>query len=579
MSHTPNYDAKVKAILDATKPGERVCALTGEKWVMDEREIGWYRKLNVTPSPLAPRTRTCHVYAYSNGVQWWWNKHTENGKQLLTYVHPVTPYKIIPDLEWHARDFSDRGMVYDATRSVLDHIHQLLLTVPLPASRNLVQPENSVSMVSLGDQDSYFTTGSKSKRTLFATTAVEVEDSMLVYHSRFVTNSYSVVHSRNIHNSTYVRESNDCSNSTFLFDCRNCEFCYGATNQRNKNYLWMNEQLTQQEWEKRRAEIDFSCRSTFEEQFSLFHALMLQETVWPENFNEKVQGDTSGEYLHDCIGCRDCYFVEGAKNVERCSFTLNTLSENCYCCHGIVGAADSYQSLTIKNGQAIYFSSQIIDSRDVEYSLNCFSCEHCFGCVGIRNKKFHLFNKPYSEADYWKELDRVKCQMLEEGTYGSFFPISWTYIYPPESGLGLYLSLKQDEVDRIGAPMFDPNTNGAMGEAMNGQVALATSEIPDCIDVMPIKEWTGKLFQDTTVNRRFTFLKPELEYYREHHLFPPNTHFIARMKKLIRSAQANRFEMTTCQKCHKEIQVAVNAESPERKIYCRACYLSYLEKR
>jgi len=29
MSKTPNYDAKVKAILDATIPGERVCELTG----------------------------------------------------------------------------------------------------------------------------------------------------------------------------------------------------------------------------------------------------------------------------------------------------------------------------------------------------------------------------------------------------------------------------------------------------------------------------------------------------------------------------------------------------------------------
>ncbi|KKW34121.1 MAG: hypothetical protein UY79_C0005G0064, partial [Parcubacteria group bacterium GW2011_GWA2_53_21] len=39
MPKTPNYDAKVKSILNATQPGERVCELTGEKWVMDEEEI------------------------------------------------------------------------------------------------------------------------------------------------------------------------------------------------------------------------------------------------------------------------------------------------------------------------------------------------------------------------------------------------------------------------------------------------------------------------------------------------------------------------------------------------------------
>ena len=31
MSNTPNYDAKIKAILDALTPGERTCVITGEK--------------------------------------------------------------------------------------------------------------------------------------------------------------------------------------------------------------------------------------------------------------------------------------------------------------------------------------------------------------------------------------------------------------------------------------------------------------------------------------------------------------------------------------------------------------------
>ena len=38
-SKTPKYDAKVKEILDATKPGERTCELSGQKWDMSEEEI------------------------------------------------------------------------------------------------------------------------------------------------------------------------------------------------------------------------------------------------------------------------------------------------------------------------------------------------------------------------------------------------------------------------------------------------------------------------------------------------------------------------------------------------------------
>ncbi len=57
MSKTPNYDAKVKTILDALAPGEKVCEMTGEKWIMTEDEIGWDRRVNVPPSPYSLMTR------------------------------------------------------------------------------------------------------------------------------------------------------------------------------------------------------------------------------------------------------------------------------------------------------------------------------------------------------------------------------------------------------------------------------------------------------------------------------------------------------------------------------------------
>ena len=50
MSHTPNYDTKVKAILDGLTPGETVCEMTGEKWLMDAEEMEMYRRFNVPPS-------------------------------------------------------------------------------------------------------------------------------------------------------------------------------------------------------------------------------------------------------------------------------------------------------------------------------------------------------------------------------------------------------------------------------------------------------------------------------------------------------------------------------------------------
>src|SRR3989338_9235185 len=106
MSHTPNYDAKIKAILDNLKPGERVCELTGEKWMMTEEEIGWCRRLNVPPSVHSPRARWMFLTHFGTGYQWWWNKHFDTGEPVLSFHHPASGIRVLTDKEWFARDFS-----------------------------------------------------------------------------------------------------------------------------------------------------------------------------------------------------------------------------------------------------------------------------------------------------------------------------------------------------------------------------------------------------------------------------------------------------------------------------------------
>ena len=54
--------------------------------------------------------------------------------------------------------------------------------------------------------------------------------------------------------------------------------------------------------------------------------------------------------------------------------------------------------------------------------MDCYDCENCFGCLGLRKKKFHIYNRSYSEEAYWKRVDEIKCAMLDRGEYGMFFP-------------------------------------------------------------------------------------------------------------------------------------------------------------
>ena len=575
MSKTPNYDAKVKAMLDSEVPCERTCSRTGDKWKLEEREIEWCKKFNVPISTISPDNRMMTLAAFLFGYEWWWNKHAETGEPLLTYVHPSTGVKVLPDVEWFEKDYRDKGIEHDASKKILEHIFELRKEVPINAFYNVKEPKNSIALISDGDVNSYFMIACKGKNSFYSSDLFDGELSTEVYAGKNITNSVNVVHAQRIHNSRYVRESLDCSNCAFIFDCRNCEFCFGATNKRNKKFIFMNEQLTEEEYKKRMSEIDLSCRSKWEGYVEQFKNLMEKDGVWPENFNEKVENCT-GEYLTNCTNCVDCFMGwEGSKDSERCFYLFN--SSEIYYVVGSFYPSESYMSAAVAESNKCKFSINLLRSQNLEYCLNCSNCENCFGCVGLSRQKFCIFNKQYEEEEYWRALDEIKCKMLEEGTYGDIFTGDFCTSHFMETAANESLGAVDEDAARLGFPIFERESAGAIGELGNVKELTNSSEVPDCIDALEVSEWAGKAMFDDVTGRRFAFLKPELEYYKEYRVAPPTKHFMRRVDELYWAANDYVTIQVKCNECSKDLNVMQNRTYKNRKHLCRPCYLKYLE--
>ncbi|MBI2175160.1 MAG: hypothetical protein HYU35_00265, partial [Parcubacteria group bacterium] len=55
--------------------------------------------------------------------------------------------------------------------------------------------------------------------------------------------------------------------------------------------------------------------------------------------------------------------------------------------------------------------------QDMLFSYDCRNCSQCIGCVGLRNKQYHIFNKPHTKEDYQeflKNLDTGSYRTVEE---------------------------------------------------------------------------------------------------------------------------------------------------------------------
>ncbi len=574
MSKTPNYDAKVKAILDSLTPGERTCELTGKNWYMDEEEIGWYKRFNVPPSPFSPKARIWHYAVYFTVYQWWWNKHFDTSEPVLTYIHPASGIRVLPDKEWFNRDFSEINLDYSVDKPFFDMFRELQIKIPANATRNVVEPENSIATVSLGDKDSFFVSGCKSKNCMYLLDCQEAEGSVDCNAGINITDCYRVNHSSRLHRCKFIFESYDCIDSSFLFDCRNCEFCFGATNKRNKKFIFFNEQLSEGEWRKRVAEINLGNYHVLEQNKKRFYELVENEAVWPENFNQNCENCT-GEYLIDCSDCVMSSYGLKSHNNYYCYGIYNARG-NAFSC--VIPGENNYQQGTSGETANSKFSISLIRCDDLEYSFNCAYCTHCFGCVGLRHKKFHIFNRGYSEEEYWRRVDDLKCAMLERNEYGRPIPAAYTFAYFPESGPVMYLGANASDWDKIGAPRFNNSDEGAFGEMrLEGKEVRSSQSVPENISDLD-DSWVGVPIADERIKRPYAFLKPEIEFYKKHNIAPPRQHFTARINELMLFMNTGLMETVACAKCgKKDLIVAVNRMFKKRKFYCRECYLKYLE--
>lgn len=576
MLKTPNYDAKVKAILDDLRPGERTCSLTGEKWMMDEEEIGWYKKFNVPPHPWSPETRMKHNVGYFEMYQFWYRDHPDTGKKFVSSVHPSTKIPSLPDDDWFGRDFSDTNKEVELGRSEFDQMYELLLRTPIPASRHIEKPKNSITISSFGDVNSYFVVACKSKNSLYSTDVYQLENSIECSAGSSVTDSFRILQSHRMHNCKFAHVCFDCMDSAFLFDCRNCQNCFGATNKRNKQYLWFNEQLSKGEYEKRLSEVDLSCRSELQKYKDRFMKLMAEDTVWPENFNEKCT-NVIGEYTVNAVDCK--YIFGGMNGPYRDLYHISYPYGECHTCAftgAPVNASEIYMCNIASTSSKCLFSYSIKNCQRVEYSYYCHDCEDCFGCFALQRKRFCIFNKQYTEEAYYKKLDEVKSAMLERGEYGHFFPAKFFIGYWPDGGTVLYPETKACDED-YDPLVFDPEADGATGQIDESKLRKNT-EVPDCIDDMKDEDWLGVPVYDAKFGRRFAYLKPELDFYRKHRLAPPTDHFIERVYSFWKEENSEVWRSSICGKCQKELLVTINQMYPDRTIYCRPCYLEYLEK-
>lgn len=113
----------------------------------------------------------------------------------------------------------------------------------------------------------------------------------------------------------------------------------------------------------------------------------------------------NSDYSNNFTAYKNCYLCFNGNYSEDCMYGVgidhakncvdNSYLAKCENCHG---------SIWINDSSNIFFSVQCVNSFNLYFCKNCVGCNDCFGCANLRNKRYYIFNQPYTKEEYFKKI-------------------------------------------------------------------------------------------------------------------------------------------------------------------------------
>ena len=580
-SKTPQFDALLDSIFKTLVPHTRTCKFKGVHpycegdFNITVEDIEFLKMLRVPPPNYCPTCRFMKRNSFFSWIQFFKRAceapgHSEN---VISSVPPNCQFKVV-DMDYYTNTFDpvSFGFKPDLNASIRDQFWKLRNSVPAPCLSNR-DPSNINSEYSTGGRDmknGYYVSGCFRSENLWYSQAINnSQDVMDSSFSHSCENAYNAVRSERVKASNYTYFSLDCIDCWFLYDCRNCQDCIGAVNLRNKRYVWFGQQLDREEFLKRKNEFFNPLRRSTIRQFEKDFWPMVKQAPFRAERN-MMSEDYDGVMVRESSDVRESIAIYRSKHVRHCS---NLLQHNDSMDVSISGGHSHHLYDTTNVGsQAAHtkFSAQTKFSLKCEFCLSCKRVEYCFMCIGLEDKKYHIFNLPYEPEEYWNIVDTLKCKLLNDETYGDGLTFSYSLQAYNVSVSSLVYPLDQAVIEKIGG-FYQEETESNVGSL----TIVDSSTLPETIDEVA-DDILNVAIKCEKTSRPFKIIATELAFYRRRGLPLPTEHPQYRIDSRVKIGDVLQSHAANCSNCKKHIDSII---SPEEgfNLYCDDCFIQAVE--
>ena len=425
------------------------CKISGAEFEISDWEVEFLRKISPEGFPL-PLPELCPDERMRLRTMQR-NEDKLHRTQGLISIYSDDTYKLLSHEQWWdgSWDAGDFGRDLDFGRGFFEQFRELDLAVP------------RVALIQVGNENCPYSTGTAYCRNCHLIDCSEncedcmygkllqdcrdVMDSDYAYECELCYECFSV---EKCYNCKYLSYSQNCSDCLFSENLRGCRNCFLCTNLNNKEYYFMNKPVSKEFYQQ----VVADCQ--------VEKAMEILERMRAERIHKYANivncEGCSGDFLSGCKNCLDCFDVNDSEDCRYVQVGVQ-VRDLLDCSNMYLKPELSYQVLGTIGTYNVHFSLFIFHSQDVWYSQFCYDSSNLFGCVGLRNKQYCIFNKQYSQAEYEELVPRIMARMVETGEWGQFFP-AWMSPFPyNDTVAGRYLPLAREEAVGRGYRWIEPD--------------------------------------------------------------------------------------------------------------------------
>lgn len=550
-----------------------------------QEDLIFYERIKVPPPTWCSECRLIRRMSYRNERTLYKSKCQApgHGEEMISTFSPEKPDRVYCHKAWWGDtwDATEHAREYDFSKTFFEQMRELWKSVPDIGLFNINPVNSDYCSISENNKNCYLVVGGDfnedSMYSSFIFNSKECVDCYLVSRSEKNYENTDCISCFNLRYSRYCESSYD---SAFLFNCRNCHDCFGCVNLNSQAYCIFNQQYSKEEYQEKMKSIDLGSFAQIKNAEKDFNEFSLK---FPRRYAKIVKSvDVSGDFVENSKKCVNCFSVfGGAENCKHVWLVYSQIKDSYDLDHSGLNSIESYEASSIYPGNQVLFSKFIFVGHHIEYSYNCHNCAYLFGCVGLKNKQYCIFNKQYTKEEFEILREKIINQMKEmpfvdrKGrtfSYGEFFPIEFSPFAYNETVAQELRSLSKKEIEDLGYNYIEQNEK-------NYAIETSHADLVDNIDEAE-RDIVGKVIScehggncTDRCTEAFKITESEFAFYKNYHI--PLPRLCSNCRHYARFRQKNPLKLwhRSCMNegCTNKFETSYAPERPEI-VYCEKCY-------